>query len=104
MQATEELENELISLDNEPDAEKEDQPKSSSRAASASVEERGSNPLVQSNTVGLFGPGVSEFWVKKTKTHKKRRIRRGLTKGMRLPENVEALLGIFFSLAHHLIL
>ena len=47
--------------------------------------------LLPSNVVDLFGPGVSQFWNKKK--NKKKRIRRGLTKGKKLPEHVERLLG-----------
>lgn len=59
------------------------------------AEEGDVTPLIQPNAVGLFGPGVNEFWVKKKSSHKKR-VRRGLTHGMKLPDDVEILLGMYF--------
>ena len=90
-----ELESELISLGNDLNqSDTEDKPNDpSNTTSSSSVEGKVTNSVIQSNAVGLFGPGVSEFWVKKKKRGQTKRVRRGLTKGMKLPENVENLLG-----------
>lgn len=97
---TSELENELMHLDDTIQSEEEGEPghiisgtKSSPPAAPAAPDDPATNSTIQQNTVGLFGPGVSEFWVKKKTKHKLKRPRRGLTKGLQLPESVEKLLG-----------
>jgi hypothetical protein len=85
-----ELENELICLDNDPD-QPDDKDVDEDKSTSPDTKET-TNKQLQSNTVGLFGPGVSQFWVKKKRQQTKPRVRRGLTKGMKLPANVENLL------------
>ena len=80
----------MVSLDNEPTLPEPEQPSSSSVTTTTPAGDI--NPLIQSNAVGLFGPGVSEFWATKKKVQAKR-VRRGLTQGKKLPENIENLLG-----------
>ena len=98
-----ELEKELISLDTAEGAEDEDDNEVQEQEQEQNhLQEKEEDddtggetlPTIQSNTVGLFGPGVSEFWVKKKTGPRKKRVRRGLTSGMHLPENVQQLLGM----------
>ena len=56
-----------------------------STSASASIKR-----AVGPDGVSLFGPGVGEFWKKKTKI---KRLRKGLTKGKILPDHVVHALG-----------
>ena len=79
---SEELEDELVQLG---EASRVSFPSKQPQEASRGEEEK-----TRVDERGLFGLGVKDFWREKSR---KKRVRRGLTEGKKLPEQLEKLIG-----------